>query len=639
MKRFLLVLLVAILMLSMTSCDIQRIINQYFPSQSDTSDDDYDDEEEEEEESSESQNESSTEKPSFSEDKNVYAPIASADNTVWSYSNYRLSAPTLTNYYHGYKAALSMTFDDGYDVATGHFVSDVFERYNFRGTAMLGPCFLNDSAIKEWNQIFDRGYLDLGCHGYNHENPETLSQDGYEHEIKDAIDFLKEKFPSQNVLTFATPLARITSSYESYLKELVIANRLEAAGAKVKLGAEFNPMRIRSYSFCKSQYSGSSLNSLVASNIKEGNWIVELLHCVLPNPQNSTDISRELFELHCKYLYDNHKDELWVASFEDVARYMLQLESTQITYTAADRESISFKLECSLDSKIYNIPMTVKVELPSFADSGYAIVNGEEQELEIYREGAKTMVNIYDIPVDGTEVKIVFGGNLTCNNGCKQHRFELDEMKDSTCHERGYISLRCSLCAFIYKTRYTPMTEHDFSEERVTEKLPTLTEKGLDTIKCVNCDDKKEIVTSYHNIARTVTLNAVDGYNQWVSVDSVRDGNDGTDWTNGEQLPCFEFTFGATKIDLVEILLSRYPKEWVEAGTTQSFTVSVFDGTEWKAIGSWEDGAETSEDNPVSVKIKVDSTVKGVKISFDKASNGCTKIKEIGIYAITEQEQ
>ena len=72
------------------------------------------------------------EKPVFdpTSDKLVYSPTVNQDGT-WNYLDEVLNKPTFTPYYNGYKAALSMTFDDGGHYETGYNVSEVFSKYGF----------------------------------------------------------------------------------------------------------------------------------------------------------------------------------------------------------------------------------------------------------------------------------------------------------------------------------------------------------------------------------------------------------------------------------------------------------------------------------------------------------------------------
>jgi hypothetical protein len=79
---------------------------------------------------------------------------------------------------------------------------------------------------------------------------------------------------------------------------------------------------------------------------------------------------------------------------------------------------MSFNVTCDLDKDIYNIPMTVKIYIPARVKTAYAVVNGEEQLLTVNRGSGINTVIIKDIPVNGEDVKIYFGENSLCDNGC-----------------------------------------------------------------------------------------------------------------------------------------------------------------------------------------------------------------------------
>ena len=433
-------------------------------------------------------------------DRNVYEPktVANDDgtNTLY-YLTYELNEPAFLPYYHNYQAAISFTFDDGYDTGTGVFVTDVFKTYDFRGTAMLGPCFLDDSKNEVWRQVFAQGYLDAGCHGYNHLNPVGLDPSKYEHEIKDAQDYLRAAFPGQNVLAFATPLAHIDNSYESYLKQYFLSDRLEADGSLVALGTDFNMMRIKSYSFNKGQ-NGAQIGSVktnLDNAVAKGKWATVLCHCVLDNPSNSTDVSKTDFLELCRYLYNTYYGKVWFCSFEEATIYQYQLMNAKINYTACDNESMTFTVTCDLDENIYNIPMSATIYVPSFVSTAYAVIDGVEQDLEVTKILGKKAVNVVDIPVNGSEVKIYLGENSNIDNDC-DHDLVTLETVEPTCHSHGYTVKGCRVCNFTYKVRYTRMSDHDFTGKVTEVTEATAAIPGLDLIQCKNCTaQKRELYT------------------------------------------------------------------------------------------------------------------------------------------------
>lgn len=445
-----------------------------------------------------------TNKPNinYTEDKNVYEAETSEDGTTITYLNEELKAPYLAPWFNNYKSAVSFTFDDGYHAQTGQNVNEVFAKYNFRGTAMLGPCFIDDPAlISAWNESLSYGYLDLGCHGYDHLEPTTLDPSGYEHEIKDAVEFLRNNFPGQPVLTFATPFAHINDSYQAFLDDFVIANRLENGGNLIIPGSGQDPYRVKAYSVNKSTTVNiGAIQANVAQAIQNNQWVVELYHGVRDEAYDSVDVDKAVFESHCKWLYDNYNGDVWFASFQDVSLYLKQHENTKINYLSADRESMTFNLTCDLDKELYNFPMSFTVILPSYADSAYAIIGDEEQDLTIKKLDEYTKsVTVVNAPTDGTEVKIVFGGNKNYKNGCVHHIYQKDMVYQPTCTERGYTEMMCIYCSHVYKAKYTPAS-HTYETVNLTREEQREDGRYLITYRvCTECGYerilKEEIIT------------------------------------------------------------------------------------------------------------------------------------------------
>ena len=399
------------------------------------------------------------------------AKYADIKKTKIKYGIYSLKVPEITDYYNNYEAAFSMTFDDGYHVETGYNVSSVFEKYGWRGTMMLCPSMVDDK-IDGWNNVFNMGYLDVGCHGWDHIDPRTISADQMEHEVKEAIEYLREKFPGQDVLTFATPLAQITDSYEEYLRLYTICNRLEMMGKAVNLGKNDNNLyRVYSTSINTSKLVpdpnfpddptkrvvSTAIEMKIDDAIKANQWFVALYHCVMDNAKNSTDMEKTAFEKHCEWLYEKYNGRVWFASYEDVAKYATQKQSATIEYTDCDSESMTFVAKVDQN---YGQEMTLKLFVPFFIDSAYAVIDGEEQYVEVIKEtGVSNARVIYlntEISEAGTEIKIVLGGNDKYANNC-QHEYVVNEVVAPTADTFGYTEMVCinEECAHTYKKQYT----------------------------------------------------------------------------------------------------------------------------------------------------------------------------------------
>jgi peptidoglycan/xylan/chitin deacetylase (PgdA/CDA1 family) len=406
--------------------------------------------------------------PTYTEDKNKYEPSLAPNGKI-SYLKYQIDYPELSKYYHNYQAAISMTFDDGDHTDTGRTLNELFAKYGFRGTLMFTANNVKNN-IAEWQTILDKGYLDIGCHGYYHADPRYITDDAtLMRETHEAVKFLRDNFEGQKVLTFATPMAFTTDEYEAELKKLVISNRLEAGGNKVVHGGNYNIYRIQAHSF-NSGISSISINSKADEAVTKGEWLVELMHSVVDGSRYGTDINKDVFAEHCKYLYDKYNGKVWFGSFEEVSIYMIQYENTTIEYLDCDRDSMTFKMTNDLDKSIYNIPMSARFYIPSFANSAYCIIDGVEYDLEVGRIGSgaymKKYVDVLDINPDGKPIKIVFGDNKNCSNGCVVHSYiEIDEI-ESTCTTHGYTIKECTLCGATYKLDYTPLHNYPSTKEK-----------------------------------------------------------------------------------------------------------------------------------------------------------------------------
>ena len=225
--------------------------------------------------------------PDITEDYTKYNPTYNAAKTKINYGKETLNAPELSKFYNNYEAAISMTFDDGDHLDTGRTLNELFEKYGFRGTLMFTANNVKGTA-DEWNEILSKGYLDVGCHGYHHVGPTSISDEAtLTRETKEAVELLRELFPTQKVLTFATPLANITDEYEAAIRELVIANRLEQFGNKVVYGGDYNMYRIQASSFNEGK-TIDYINSQANDAVKSGAWLVELMHGVVDGKRYNT---------------------------------------------------------------------------------------------------------------------------------------------------------------------------------------------------------------------------------------------------------------------------------------------------------------------------------------------------------------
>ena len=391
-------------------------------------------------------------------DRINYEPKYTKDQKKIYYAgSFSMKAPEIAPYYNDYQAAISMTFDDGADLEAAKRAADIISKYGFEGTLMLiaGSSSVRNN-IDGWKALVAEGVMDVGGHGWSHKDPQGLTSDEIEQEIKDTMDYLKEQFPDENPLTFATPYAHITDAYMQYLQDYgVIANRLSGG---TTINSNFtNPTDIYNLAAPRIDTGTPVIGAEAgaSSAVENGNWFIELYHNVRESSE-STDISPTAFEAHCQWLYNNYNGQVWFGSYDDVAKYIMQRKSTTIEYTACDRESMTFFAKSDVD---YGAEMTVKLYMPFFIDSAYAIIDGEEQFCEIKKVTNARMV-MFNIPIsqEGVEIKLVMGGNDKYQNNCN-HGYQENEVVAPTEATFGYTEMICPTCGHTYKKQYTNKIE------------------------------------------------------------------------------------------------------------------------------------------------------------------------------------
>lgn len=405
--------------------------------------------------STDSENTSSV--PILDHDTNKYEAKYSKDGNKIYYTNkFTVRAPIFTEYYNNYEAAISMTFDDGADLEAARVASDIISKYGLKGTLML--CAGSNSVqnnIDGWKELVAQGHLDVGGHGWYHMNPNNVvTEQQMQQEIDQTMNYLREHFPQENVLTFATPEAHLTTAYLQRLKENgVIANRLSAGDVIAPSDTNKDLFTLASPRMDKS-FPPANQESTIDKYVREGKWFIELFHSVRIS-NDSTDIAPEMFEEHCKWLYDNYNGRVWFASYDDVAKYIAQYRAGTIEYTACDSESMTFVAKTD---DYYGMDMTVKIFMPFFIDSAYAIIDGEEvQYLEVKKEtNARSVLINIPMSAEGTEIKIVMGGNEKYANNC-DHAYVENKVVPPTVAEFGYTEMICTneQCGHTYKSKYT----------------------------------------------------------------------------------------------------------------------------------------------------------------------------------------
>lgn len=216
--------------------------------------------------------------------------------------------------WNGYKAAFSLTYDDGDPIHLDVAVPEMAKR-NLRGTFFLITGKLD--RVEDWKKIFSSGQ-EIGNHTVTHRHTAELTPADEKNEVENAKAAL-EKLSGAPVITFAYPYVDESPG----IKKWVAADDFIARGgygANYYLTPDVNPdwYDIPSQ-FTMTMYAYETYKNWVDQDLASGAWAVLTIHAI----EGSTwyePIPKKTYLQLLDYLVQNQKD-LWVATFKEVGAY------------------------------------------------------------------------------------------------------------------------------------------------------------------------------------------------------------------------------------------------------------------------------------------------------------------------------
>lgn len=283
------------------------------------------------------------------------------------------------------RAAVSLTFDDGYDMKSARFFNDEMKKNGLHGTINMTWCFV-EKHVEEWNEILAEGIYDAANHSFGHSinygKSENVTTEMLEHDISDAYALLREHFPSQSFLVYCTPFGGMCEDSLAIMKRHHVANRL---GEPLKYYTEEITSKdiftIPGFA-ALNDTTTEEMNAITDEAIRIGAYYVEIFHQYAPDEirGNRITVKESVAREHFAYLGTKHGD-MWTPSFTQMVKYVLEKEATTLAVTEG-AEVATVTLNCALDPALYDYPLTVKAKLPE----GWAAARGEGAEAFCLKE-------------------------------------------------------------------------------------------------------------------------------------------------------------------------------------------------------------------------------------------------------------
>ncbi len=315
-------------------------------------------------------------------------------------------------------AAISLTFDDAMQTQLDN-AGPILKKHGINGTffVVTGPSSTWRKRPDDWARMAAEGN-EIASHTVNHPcmlkaikpHSQDYTPDMMLKEMRESSESIISRLGVRRGLTFAYPcgdmtfggeadLARNQALYMDYVAQFYFAARGYNSWAPV-VAEDINPLTVPVLGWTV----GKDFPSLLAQleSARQGhNWGVFVFHGV---GGQWLSVTNQAFDELAGFLAGH--PEIWTATFGDVVRYIQEAKALKIQAGESTDQSLGFQLTWPLDSKIYDLPLTLKWNLQASWSSCTAQADGQPLKCSINASnGAKTA--LADVPVQTKNLRFV----------------------------------------------------------------------------------------------------------------------------------------------------------------------------------------------------------------------------------------
>lgn len=310
------------------------------------------------------------------------------------------------------RAAVTLTYDDAVLNQIKYHVPLMEER-GFRGTFFVFANAISHGQSNNWEpwiRIAEKGH-EIGSHTLSHPRLTELSDEEIERQLSESKRIIGEHI-GKVALTFAYPYGQHDPRVRRIAKGHYISAR--GGGATVAPPTPLDLYDVPSF-VPVTKTTLEEMNSWVDAALETGGWMVEMIHGI--EGKGWQPIPRERFAAHFDYMAER-KDELWVATYAEVVKYIQERLSVAVNTREVQRDRVVLQLANSrLDDTVYDEALTLRLEVP-FDWGAVRVAQGDSaaREVECLEEEQRRVVyfdavpNLGDIVVEVVEKSLPPGG-------------------------------------------------------------------------------------------------------------------------------------------------------------------------------------------------------------------------------------
>ena len=259
----------------------------------------------------------------------------------------------ITPYAEAKTAAISYTFDDGYQSQLDYAVP-LLDAYHFKATFNVITGFTRNldsdpqlptmdgivtGSWASWAGLAADGH-EIGNHSKTHQDLTLLTDPAQlDDEINGSANTIAAHI-GHLPFTFAFPY-----NHETPALDALVLQRHHA-------------IRENEAPFGDGIYTAAEMNAAVDQAVQQGQWLVPQMHGFLP--QEYGPVSPQILDAHLAYVQSRAAD-LWVDTYGHVSRYAQERDHALLALYANQNHQMLFTLTTSLDPTVFNGPLTVQV--------------------------------------------------------------------------------------------------------------------------------------------------------------------------------------------------------------------------------------------------------------------------------------
>jgi peptidoglycan/xylan/chitin deacetylase (PgdA/CDA1 family) len=262
-----------------------------------------------------------------------------------------------------------------------------------------------------WEELieFSKKGHEFACHTISHAHLSNLDKENILYElvkctedIEDHLGFrhtLSVECPygthDERVLNIASPLFPFmrNSSPEDYIDEILRgSSRMPGKTDKEYIQWQRGPLSGTPY---------SNMTSWIDTSIQYNVWLVLVFHGIEGIGWEA--LSAGTIQNYFNYMKSKEED-IWVATFQDGYKYIRERMNSKVN-ESVDKGIIVVEVSNELDKKIYDLPLTLRTEIPEDWDSVQFQHGSSIKVINSIAEG-ETRYVIYDIMPDSAPVRL-----------------------------------------------------------------------------------------------------------------------------------------------------------------------------------------------------------------------------------------